>query len=76
MTTTDQELEVVELNSNNYMNYAHYADSVSVTEGYVTGKIVKAICGKFFVPSKDPKDFPVCPICKQLAETLFLDVEN
>ncbi len=55
--------------------YAHYADSVSVTEGYVTGKTVLALCGKLFVPSRDPKKFPVCPICKKIVEALLLDEE-
>jgi len=56
--------------------FAHYADSVSVTEGYVMGKAVMAICGKLFVPSRDPNKFPICPICKELAEALFLDTEE
>ncbi len=55
--------------------YAHYADSVSVTEGYITGKSVLALCGKLFVPSRDPKKFPVCPICKKIVEALLLEEE-
>lgn len=55
--------------------YAHYADSVSVTEGYITGKPVLAVCGKLFVPSRDPKKFPICPICKEIVEALFLPEE-
>lgn len=54
--------------------FAHYADSVSVTEGYIMGKAVMAICGKLFVPTRDPNKFSICPICKELAEALFLDV--
>lgn len=53
--------------------FAHYADSASVTEGYVMGKAVMAICGKMFIPSRDPLKFPICPICKELAEVLLLD---
>jgi hypothetical protein len=55
--------------------YAHYAESVSVTEGYVLGKPVLAVCGELFIPSRDPKKFPVCPICKEIVEALFLDKE-
>lgn len=55
--------------------YAHYAESVSVTEGYVLGKPVLALCGQLFVPSRDPKKFPVCPICKEIVEALFLEQE-
>lgn len=53
--------------------FAHYADAASVTEGYIMGKAVLAICGKFFVPSRDPLKFPICPICKELAAALLLD---
>jgi hypothetical protein len=55
--------------------YAHYAESASVTEGYVLGTPVVAICGEVFIPSRDPKKFPICPICKQIAESLYLDQE-
>ncbi len=55
--------------------YAHYAESGSVTEGYVLGKPVVAICGEIFVPSRDPKKFPLCPICKEIVEALLLDSE-
>lgn len=55
--------------------YAHYAESVSVTEGYVLGKPVVAICGEIFIPSRDPKKFPICPTCKKIAEALFLGSE-
>lgn len=55
--------------------FAHYAESVSVTEGYVLGTPVLALCGKLFIPSRDPKKFPLCPICKEIAEALFLGTE-
>jgi len=55
--------------------FSHYAESVSVTEGYVLGTPVLAICGKEFVPSRDPKKFPLCPICKEIADALFLGSE-
>lgn len=76
MTTvlTDTSTKNAELDSDS-PKFAHYAESVSVTEGYVLGKPVAAICGEIFIPSRDPKKFPVCPICKELAEALFLGEE-
>jgi len=41
-----------------------------VTEAIVTGTPVRALCGKVWVPSRDPKNFPVCPECKDILETL------
>jgi hypothetical protein len=55
--------------------FSHYAEAVSVTEGYVLGKPVVAICGTIFIPSRDPKKFPICPICKKIAEALLLEEE-
>ena len=55
--------------------YAHYAESVSVTEGYVMGRPVLALCGLFFVPSRDPQNFPVCPTCKEIVDALLLTDE-
>lgn len=55
---------------------SHYADSSKVTEGYVLGTPVEAVCGKIFVPSRDPKKFPVCSICKEIVEALELEHEE
>lgn len=54
--------------------YAHYGESASVTEGYVLGKPVLAICGALFIPSRDPVKFPICSVCKNIAEALLLDI--
>ncbi len=51
---------------------AHYAESASVTEGYVMGTPVQALCGKIFVPSRNPERLPICPICKEIVDALFL----
>ncbi len=40
----------------------------SVVEGIVNGTPVKALCGKVWVPGRDPKRYPVCPTCKEIAE--------
>jgi hypothetical protein len=55
--------------------YAHYAESASVTEGYIMGTTVIALCGIEFIPSKDPEKLEVCPICKKIVEALFLNHE-
>jgi hypothetical protein len=55
--------------------FAHYAESASVTEGYIMGTPVIAICGIKFVPSRDPEKLEICPICKKIVEALFLNHE-
>ncbi len=50
--------------------FAHYADKDQIMESMVNGTPVRAICGKIWVPSRDPKKFPVCPECKEIYESL------
>ncbi len=40
----------------------------SVVEGMVNGTAVKALCGKIWVPGRNPQRFPLCPTCKEIAE--------
>jgi hypothetical protein len=34
------------------------------------GTPVVALCGKVWVPSRDPQKYPVCPACKEVWESL------
>ena len=38
--------------------------------GSVTGDPVIALCGKVWVPGRDPEKFPVCPTCKEIYDGL------
>jgi Protein of unknown function (DUF3039) len=42
----------------------------AVTEALITGKPCTALCGKTWVPSRDPKRYPLCPTCKEIADSL------
>lgn len=54
-------------------DFAHYAESAKVTEGYIMGTPVIALCGIEFVPHRDPLKLRVCPICKQIVDALYLN---
>ena len=43
-------------------------DPAKVTEAYILGTPVEALCGHVFTPSKDPKQLPVCDTCKDIAD--------
>ena len=43
-------------------------DLGKVTEGYIFGTPVEALCGHIFTPSKDPKALPICDTCKDIAD--------
>ena len=46
----------------------------SVVEGMINSSAVKALCGKVWVPGKDPKKYPICPTCKEIAVSMGWDV--
>ena len=39
-------------------------------ESAVSGTPVIALCGKVWVPNRDPKKYPVCPECKEIYESM------
>ena len=43
--------------------YKHYVDGTALLASRVTGMVVTALCGKTWVPWRDPKKYPLCPAC-------------
>jgi hypothetical protein len=50
--------------------FAHYVDKAKSVESTVMGTPVTALCGKVWVPSRDPKNSPICPTCKEIYDQL------
>lgn len=50
--------------------FAHYVKKAKITESAVTGTPVIALCGKVWVPNRDPKKYPVCPECKEIYSSM------
>lgn len=50
--------------------FAHYVQKDKIVESAVTGTPVKALCGKVWVPGRDPEKFPICPTCKEILAAL------
>jgi hypothetical protein len=46
--------------------FSHYVKKEKIVESAVTGKAVKALCGKKWTPSRDPEKYPICPTCKEI----------
>jgi hypothetical protein len=65
-TDTDIRTDPVTTDGGDHERFSHYADRDKITEAMVTGTPVVALCGKVWVPSRDPKKYPVCPDCKRL----------
>lgn len=50
--------------------FAHYVLKDKIVESAVTGEPVIALCGKVWVPGRDPSKFPVCPDCKKIYDSM------
>jgi hypothetical protein len=72
--TLDRELEkLLEdtlIEDGDHERFAHYVQKEKILESAVTGKPVRALCGKKWVPGRDPEKFPVCPDCQKIYERL------
>jgi len=68
--TLTEERTDYRLDEGDHERFSHYADKEKIMEAMVNGTPVRALCGKVWVPSRDPKRFPVCPECKEIFESL------
>jgi len=51
--------------------FAHYVRKDRILESAVSGMPVVALCGKVWVPNRDPTRFPLCPECKEILDRAF-----
>ena len=48
----------------------------SVVGAMINATPVIALCGKVWVPGRDPQKYPICPTCKEIAETMGWSLPN
>lgn len=70
ITTPDTTTTPVTTDDGDHDKFAHYVKKDKITESAVTGTAVRAICGKKWVPTRKPDEFPVCPDCKRIYDRL------
>ena len=70
----DRELEELlreeQIDEGDHDRYSHYVKKDKILKSALSGKPVIALCGKVWVPGRDPEKFPVCPTCKEIYEKL------
>lgn len=71
-TDTDvrEDRRTVPTDAGDHDRMSHYVTKEKLTEAMVMGTPVVALCGKVWVPGRDPNKFPVCPTCKEIYEGL------
>ncbi|MFC4336405.1 DUF3039 domain-containing protein [Salininema proteolyticum] len=50
--------------------FSHYVPREKLMQAMLDGIPVKALCGKMWVPTRDPERFPICPTCKEIFEQM------
>ncbi|MGA1838032.1 DUF3039 domain-containing protein [Herbiconiux sp. 11R-BC] len=72
--TLDRELEELlnteQIDPGDHERFSHYVQKEKILESALTGKPVKALCGKKWTPGRDPEKFPICPTCKEIYEKM------
>ncbi|QCR18902.1 DUF3039 domain-containing protein [Agrococcus sp. SGAir0287] len=70
----DRELEELlrqeQVDDGDHDRFSHYVKKEKILQSAITGKPVRALCGKKWTPGRDPEKFPICPTCKEIYEGL------
>ena len=54
------------LEPGDHERFAHYVRKEKILTSALTGERVIALCGKVWIPGRDPERFPVCPTCREI----------
>ncbi|RFA20344.1 DUF3039 domain-containing protein [Subtercola boreus] len=75
--TLERELEELlnteQIDPGDHERFSHYVQKEKILESALSGTPVKALCGKKWVPGRDPDKFPVCPTCKDIYDKMIKD---
>lgn len=58
------------LDDGDHERLAHYVRKDQILPSALEGTPVVALCGKVWVPNRDPQRYPVCPECKEIYESM------
>ena len=56
--------------------FAHYVSKDRIAESRATGRPVVALCGKVWIPTRDASQYPVCPTCRELRDSMGKNGRN
>ena len=70
ITPTEETVTRPVTNDGDHDRFSHYARKQDVTRAAVEGTPVVAICGKVWVPSRDPQKYPICKTCAEIKAAL------
>lgn len=50
--------------------FSHYSKKEDIARSAITREPIPALCGKVWVPTRNPEQYQVCPTCKERFEEL------
>ncbi len=68
--TTEERTAPITTDGGDHERFSHYVKKNKILPSAIEGTPVIALCGKKWVPGRDPGRFPVCPECKEIFESL------
>ena len=68
-TRTETDTRLDHLNGD-HDRFAHYVRKEDIVRSNVEGVEVMALCGKKWIPNRDPDRYPICPTCKEIMSAL------
>ena len=54
------------LDDGDHDRFAHYVRKEDIVRANVEGVPVVALCGKKWIPNRDPSKYQICPACKEI----------
>ena len=67
---TSTEERTTPTDNGDHERLSHYVPKDKLMDAMVNGTPVVALCGKVWIPSRDPQKFPVCPECQEIWESM------
>ena len=71
ITETVVEPRLTDGDDGEHDRFAHYVRKDDIMRSAVDGVAVIALCGKKWIPNRDPERYPVCPSCKEIYESVL-----
>jgi len=76
-TTTSQESDIrLDQGDGDHDRFSHYVRKEDIVRSNVEGVEVMALCGKKWIPHRDPDRYPICPTCREIMSQLFGSTPN
>lgn len=69
-TETDLAPDATETDEGEHDRMSHYVAKADILRANVEGVPAIALCGKKWIPNRDPSKYPVCGTCKEIMAKL------